>query len=252
MNTLLNSIIKNKTRCVFISPHEDDALLSCGSLIAQLSGKTDLTVVNIFTKAHKSPYTLSARKFLHDSGFTDAQALYEEREREDAEAFSSLTVKVINLGLEDALFRKKKRETFLGTFIPEIDHVYPTYQWHITKKIASDDPAVATLEKKLEPFKDAKNLIFAPCGIGNHVDHMLARKVSAALFDRYVLYSDFPYNVRLNSFGSALPGGEVYRLDPIMKVKTALIKAYHTQFHGLFTDDTIPNQEEIYYSNTKL
>src|SRR5260221_14357797 len=97
---LLKEIISKKIPCVFVSPHFDDAVLSCGTLLTKLSGKTDITVINVFTKAHGKPYTLSARKNLIDSGkYSDADKLFGDREQEDKKALSKLSVKISNLGL---------------------------------------------------------------------------------------------------------------------------------------------------------
>ena len=251
-NELVQKIIAKNLHCIFISPHFDDAILSCGSLIAQLNGKVDITVINVFTKAHGNPYTLSAKKFLMDSKYTDAEKLYEDRKREDAKAFSSFNVRIINLDLEDALFRQKEKKTFFGRYVAEFDHHYPTYQFHITKAISPDDSSLKRLEKRLETFNTSKYLVFAAYGIGNHADHQIVRLASESVLNRYILYSDFPYNVRMRSFGIGFKKGEEFRLDPDMEKKTRLIKTYETQFAGLFNKSTIPEHQEIYFSNQKL
>ena len=251
-NDLVKKILDKKFHCVFVSPHEDDAILSCGTLLSKLSGKVDVTVVNVFTKAHKKPYTLAARKFLMFTGYANAEELYEARRKEDKEAFSSLSVKITYLDLEDALFRKKEKKSFLGKLIPEFDHYYPTYQLHIVKNIVQTDPAPAALEKHLERFKDKKYLIFAPFGVGNHADHRIARLATEKVFDRYILYSDFPYNTRLHSVGTAFKNGEEFRIESNMELKDPLIKAYKTQFTGLFPNSIIPTHQEVYFSNQKL
>src|SRR5258708_6346967 len=131
-------IIEDKNfKCIFLSPHLDDAVLSCGTLLEQLAGKVDITVVNIFTNAHAKPYTLSAKRFLQLSdSYTDANDLYKERAKEDALLLNNLNIKSVNIGLEDAIFRRKSHKSFLGKFIPEFDHSYPTYRWHVLKGIS--------------------------------------------------------------------------------------------------------------------
>ncbi|HSW88589.1 MAG TPA: PIG-L family deacetylase [Candidatus Saccharimonadales bacterium] len=249
----LQKIIEDKHfRCIVISPHADDAILSCGGLLSKLVGKTDCMVVNVFTKAHAKPYTLSSKVFLKYSHSTDAIELYKERIQEDKEVLAQLSLQSVDLGLEEALFRRKKQRTFLGKLLPEFDHIYPTYQWHILKKITDDDYAVATLKGKLQQFNDKKTLVFAPYGIGNHVDHRIVRKVSEELFDNVVLYSDFPYNVRLNTYGKSKNNGKVYRVTPDIRKKTNLIKGYKTQFQGLFPTGVVPEHDEIYFSNKPL
>lgn len=247
-NQLITEILAKKLRCVFISPHLDDAILSCGGLMLELSRKTELTVINVFTVAHSGPYTLSARKFLQASGdFNNADELYNARIAEDQQALSKLGVNVTNLGFEDALFRTKPKKTLFGKVLPEFNHIYPTYKWHITKSVNKTDPALTDVRKQLKKINQKKTVVFAPYGIGNHVDHQLVNTVSKSLFKKLVLYSDFPYNIRLNDYGSK---NEMYRkieLTPKLEEKTTLIKLYQTQFTGLFPDGEVMGHKEVYF-----
>lgn len=253
MDSFIKTIIANKTTCVFLSPHADDAILSCGTLLTKLIGKTPIVVVNVFTKAHAKPYTLSAKTFMkYSNGYTDAQALYKERIKEDKNVFATLGIKPIYLGIEEALFRRKKKKTFLGKILPEFDHIYPTYRWHIIKNIAKNDPAIGMLETILRKYKKKNTIVFAPYGMGNHVDHRVVRKVAENLFDNLLLYSDFPYNQRFGRYGKPFKNGREYTLNVVLKVKSKLIKGYHTQFNGLFTNGVIPEHKEVYFSKTYL
>lgn len=252
-NSLIERIQSKKLHCIIISPHFDDAVLSCGALMAKLVGNVDITVINVFTKAHRGPYTLSAKVFMKTStGFTDATKLYKERNNEDAKVLSQLGIKSSNLGFEDALFRRKKTKKYLGKYIPEFDHVYPTYRWHINKRIAASDFAFDLLAKKLKKFQNEKYLIFAPYGLGNHADHVLVRRVCEKLFSNLILYSDFPYNQGLKTYGKKLPHGGEYRIKPVMAKKTKLIQGYKTQFYGLFPNKTVNKHAEVYFSNKKI
>lgn len=249
---LVKKIIGKKRQCIFISPHFDDAVLSCGTLLSQLSGKTSITIVNVFTKAHKKPYTLSARMFLRESGMSDATALYDERLAEDKRALSHFNARVINLGLEDAIFRLKKQPGFLARILPEFGHIYPTYQWHVVKAIASQDHAVSELTNALKKFADKNTIVFAPYAIGHHVDHQIVRKVCEKLFTNLILYSDFPYNVRNNTYGTAGKDQERYTLRTNPMRKNKIIEAYKTQLNGLFPEGKIPEHQEVYFVSKKI
>jgi len=247
-NQLITELLAKKLKCVFISPHFDDAVLSCGGLMLELTRKTELTVINVFTSAHIGPYTLSARKFLQASGnYSNADELYKSRIAEDQQALLELGVNVTNLGLEDALFRTKPKKTLFGKILPEFNHVYPTYKWHITKSVNQDDPALTDLSKHLEELNLKEAVIFAPYGIGNHVDHQLVNTVSKNLFKKLVLYSDFPYNVGLDDYGDEIEEYRKIELTPKLKEKTKLIKFYQTQFAGLFPDGEVPGHKEVYF-----
>jgi LmbE family N-acetylglucosaminyl deacetylase len=243
----IQEIISKKKPCVIVSPHFDDSVLSCGTLLTQLSGKTKITVVNVFTQAHKAPYTLSARKFLMESGIKDATKLYGERLKEDSKALSHFKAKIVNLGLEDAIFRVKKTSGFLGKLLPEFSHVYPTYQWHVVKGISSQDHAIADLTTALKKVVTKDAVVLAPYAIGQHVDHQIVRKVCEQLFPDVIFYSDFPYNVRNGTYGEAGKDREKYVLQTNTKQKNALIQIYETQLNGLFPEGTIPAHKEVYF-----
>jgi len=252
-NQLIKEIITKKLKCVFISPHFDDAILSCGGLMLELAGKTEMTVVNVFSKANAGPHTLSARRFLKFSGnHSSAQELYSARELEDKSTLQKLGVKVINLGLEDALFRKKNSKRIFSKVLPELNHVYPTYPLHIIRGVNPNDPAFKQVKNELKMIYEENNTIyFAPYGIGNHADHQVVSSVSRDLFKKLVLYSDFPYNIRLNDYGSDIEGFRKIKLTPNQQEKNELIKMYKTQFTGLFPNGLVPAHNEIYFIRSK-
>ena len=49
-----------------------------------------MTVATLFTEAGGAPYTLSARRYLHQVGARNAQALYQQRRAEDRAALEPL------------------------------------------------------------------------------------------------------------------------------------------------------------------
>lgn len=252
-NQLIKEIITKKLKSVFISPHFDDAILSCGGLMLELAGKTEMTVVNVFSKANAGPHTLSARRFLKFSGnHSSAQELYSARELEDKSALQELGVKVINLGLEDALFRRKDSKSIFGKVLPELNHVYPTYPLHIIRGANPNDPAFKQVKNKLKKlYKENSIIYFSPYGIGNHADHQVVSSVSRDLFKKLVLYSDFPYNIRLNDYGSDMDGFRKIELTPNQLEKIQLIKMYKTQFEGLFPNGEVKEHNEVYFIRNK-
>jgi len=231
-----------------ISPHFDDAALSCGGLLSKLDSKANITVINIFSKAHKGPYTLSAKKFLRVSGnFKDATSLFSARQREDKEALSAVKIKIVNLGLQDSLFRRKSKVSVLGKIFPEIDHNYPTYRWHVLKSSGKNDAAVEELKKKLTRFSKKGTIALVPYGIGNHVDHRIARGVCEELFTNLILYSDFPYNIRTKNYGKAPKNYIKKELSVNLMEKEELLKKYKTQFNGLFSGQKMPAHKEVFF-----
>ena len=224
--------LKNE-KVYVISPHYDDAILSCGMLMHLLKDNKNITVLNLFTKAHNGPYTISARKFLSEAKFENAVTLFKDRKRTDSKALAMVGVKHIDLDLTDALFRRREK-TYLGKYFAEFDHVYPTYKFHLLKKIAGNDKAVLLLTSKLSKIIPKNAIVIAPYAIGNHVDHVIARQVSESLFSNIIYYTDFPYNVRLNSIGRMPDGYSKITLPTEKTIKEPLIRAYTSQVDALF------------------
>jgi len=243
---LLTEIIAQKKHVFIVSPHFDDAALSCGTLLSQLAGKTRVTIINVFTKAHPAPHTLSAKQALKYAGFSDAEKLYEARKKEDQEALLGLGT-IINLDIEEALFRKHKTKNILTKLLPEFSHVYPTYRWHVTGKISQNDYAFAKIAATLQKIIHKDAIVLAPYGLGNHVDHQLVHKVCEKLYSNCIFYSDFPYNVRLGTYGQPNPAQKVYEIHPDVKQKAKMIQLYRTQFLGLFPGGHMPEHKEVFF-----
>ncbi len=195
---LLQRIASEKIPCYFISPHLDDAVFSAGSLIARLSHVTSVTVITVFTE-YSTPLTLSARQFLRQMKSGDPKELFRLRREEDIAACTLLNSRYEHLGFEDALFRKHKKGIF-GTVVPEFNHIYPTYRFHVKRGlIAPADLALAeALRMALFRSVDISKpyLVFAPLATGNHVDHCLVRDVCAKQFKDIVYWNDIPYSKR--------------------------------------------------------
>src|SRR5580692_6950185 len=81
-----------------MSPHLDDAVWSCGALLAYLAPRHRITVVTAFTAASPPPWSLPARRHLRAVGVSDAEALFTERRSEDRQVLARLGVEVVHLG----------------------------------------------------------------------------------------------------------------------------------------------------------
>lgn len=237
--------IKNK-KIFVLSPHYDDAILSCGMLMEKLSKKNELLVINVFTRAHKGPYTMSGKKFLKEAGFSDAALLFADRKKTDKKALAITGIKSIDLEFVDALFRKK-RKTLLGNFIPEFDHIYPTYKYHLLRKVSKKDDVMQKIVKKLSPLIPDDVVIVAPFGIGNHADHIIVRKAAESLGKIIVYYTDFPYNLRLNCYGQKPKGFRREIVEVNLPLKEKMIRSYTSQVNALFKDGIIPEHNEQFF-----
>lgn len=241
--SFISSVINQKKTCLFFSPHFDDAILSCSEIIERLRKKTNVQIINIFTKASPGPYTISAKKFLRDSGrYLSAEKLFSDRSKEDAQIYKSLNIPVTNLGLTDALFRQSSHH-LLEKLIPELIHTYPTYRWHI-HSVNKNDKSINKLKKMLKRFDPDKYIAIVPLGIGNHVDHLITKQSCEKHFKHIYYYADFPYSVReKGKKTTAMKNRIEFKVNK--SKKRNMLQQYQTQFLGLFPENKIPDHSEV-------
>ncbi len=236
---IVQSIINQRKVCYFISPHFDDAILSAGALLTYLSKYTKIVVINVFTKAGEKPYTFSAKTYLKQCGYTDAKKLYTDRESEDAIVFKKIVNKIFNLGFTDALWRRKYMQGFLSKMfgnLPEFQVIYPTYRFHVIRGIIADQDfkTLENIKIRLQKIIDTENgVIFCPFGIGNHIDHILARRACDELFNSNIYWSDFPYNTVSSELIHNLHS---FSFEENREEKKKMIAGYVTQYAAMFKD----------------
>jgi LmbE family N-acetylglucosaminyl deacetylase len=244
-------VLHDGTPAVFVSPHLDDAVLSCAALMRAMVDVAPVTVVTLFSAAGAPPHTRAARTFLRQCGAADAATLFAQRRAEDVAVLDGLGVRHVHLGHPDALFRRRSDPSGLlrraGWVLPELDHRYPTFRFDI------DLGRVSRGDKDLRDrlFEQVAKLargavVFAPLGVGRHVDHLLARSVGERL--RAVLYADFPYTAR-DPAGEEAAAGELqpWAWTADLAAKVPVIAGYRTQVDALFPDGEIPVWPETYY-----
>ncbi|MFP3580784.1 PIG-L family deacetylase [Arthrobacter sp. SIMBA_036] len=243
---------------LFLSPHLDDAVLSCGALMdAQARGR-GIIVATVFSEATPAPHTRAARSFLRQCTMSDAGELFEARKAEDRAVLADMGIQSIHLGEVDALFRRRRKPPLLGSsawdrLLPEFTHRYPSYRFDIAMgRIARGDMAlIRELRNVVSALmsQTQAELLFCPAGVGNHVDHLITRGLGADHRDRLVMYSDFPYDM--------VAGPDQTHIDRMglvpwtwaegLHAKPGRIRQYATQADALFPDGKIPLHPETYY-----
>lgn len=203
--SVINGFVKNYNHIVCFSPHLDDAVFSAGGILAELSKKMPVTVVNVFTSAGDARSTLSAKQFLKQSRARSPEALFKTRLNEDHKSLHLLNANIIDLNFTDALWRKKNSSLFpvrlVGSVLPEFVSLYPTYRYHVIRGIIHNQDAdlvteLARRARNIVP-DPTKVAVFAPVGVGSHVDHTVVRNACKLAFGRNMYYwLDFPYFAR--------------------------------------------------------
>jgi LmbE family N-acetylglucosaminyl deacetylase len=179
---------------LYLAPHLDDAVLSCGGMVAQQAGRGEsVAVVTIFAGSPPLDEPLSAfAQELHDRwqgsapagiDFGDPPAV---RREEDRRALGRISpaIRAIHLPLADAIYRRH----------PASGEALYASEAAIFGPPHPDDPALTALIES--PVPSGSGLIYAPLSAGGHVDHRIVRQaVENWGIDpaRLRWYEDYPY-----------------------------------------------------------
>lgn len=169
---------------LFLSPHLDDAAFSCGGTLLRLTDDPHwrVAVCTIFTSSVPDPQGFALR-CQTDKGIpagVDYMAL-RRTEDESYAAFASAH-STRHWDYREAPHRGYESPADLFAGVRDEDAVW---------QCLSDD--LATLDDELRP-----DLVFAPQGLGNHVDHLQTIRATLAVWpvERVAWYRDTPYAIR--------------------------------------------------------
>ncbi|MBX0327252.1 PIG-L family deacetylase [Oscillochloris sp. ZM17-4] len=221
---------------IYLSPHLDDAALSCGGSIARFvgAGQTVL-VVNICAGSPPAagPFSPFAQRMHRQWGLPPDEAV-RRRTQEDVEALETLGADCLLLGLLDAIYRMPEAyvgdETLFGTVAPD-DTLADSLRGQVAA-LAARYPAA---------------IFYAPLGVGQHVDHQATYEVAVGLAQSglsMAFYEDFPYVAvpgALDRRMAQIGGAEIFLpsvtgIDATLARKISAVEAYASQISTLFGD----------------
>lgn len=171
-------------RWVYLSPHLDDAVLSCGGLLWEQARKNELVIV--WTMCAGDPATESLSEFaqsLHQRWQT-AQDAVVIRRNEDIRACSRLNAAWYHYQLPDCVYRVDPQNG------------RPLYRseaslWGAISPAESN--LIHQIANQLDAFLDKDDQLVAPMALGHHVDHQLAVNAAEHLNRELWYYADYPY-----------------------------------------------------------
>lgn len=233
---------------LFLSPHFDDIPLSCGGIAARLSRMGAHCIgITVFAAPHTEGMSLSAfAQNMHNDWESAAgmtmDAINGVRRREEEAAMRLLGLQHEWLDFQDAPYRRGKGGSYLYTSNDELMGV-PAPEERVT--LAAEIAAtVREISRRAEEQLGARGhvRVFAPLGIGGHVDHQLVFRAARRLGPRFgvLYYEDFPYVTRPNALMSRLQSlglpakSRVTPITDLIGVKIAAIARYKSQLGGLF------------------
>jgi LmbE family N-acetylglucosaminyl deacetylase len=217
---------------IYLSPHLDDAALSCGGAIARHSAAgARVLVVTICTAPPPSegPFSSFAEEQHRQWGLA-ADQVARTRLHEDSLAMEQLGADSLWVGMFDAIYRRPadyvSDATLFGTPAP-------------------DDPLLPSLRDFIRALhgRVPRATLYAPLGVGNHVDHQITYTAArASAGDSIAFYEDFPYVTKPGSLDQRLRALDepfvtsTLDIDATLSRKIGAVAAYASQIATLFGD----------------
>lgn len=226
------------TMHVFLSPHFDDAVYSCGGLIHQLTA-ADKSVKIVTVMAGDIPEQVPDTPLVRElhARWQAGTDPISTRRREDEAAAEVLKAGMRHMDLPDCVYR-----------MSDAGALYPDGDEDIFGPIKEDDPAKTILATTPIPYADCATHIYAPMAIGNHVDHVLVRDwaLTHANTHALTLYADYPYSSQPATITTTLANiADNYQLedqlitlsDANFEAKFAAALCYRSQVSTFWPDE---------------
>jgi LmbE family N-acetylglucosaminyl deacetylase len=228
---------RHSTFDLFLSPHLDDVVFSCGGQIAQLvRAGCRVRVATIFAgdPPPVAADTAHVRELHNRWGLGDDPIA--ARRAEDRAALQLLGASVTHLSFPDCVYRLGRmgaplyplRDSIFGAVAP------------IESDLIED---VVRALKRLRVPRDAT--IYLPLTAGHHVDHQIVRAAGerwAVSRWQVLYYEDYPYAEKPEEVRAALGGdaaqAEWVELDQAaLAAKVAAVACYRSQISTFYADE---------------
>ncbi|HRO23652.1 MAG TPA: PIG-L family deacetylase [Promineifilum sp.] len=233
---------------LYISAHFDDVSLSCGGQIFRHTAVGDTVLVVTLTgeepagESHSDTVRSIHRRWFDSMGETIDQ-IVARRRTEDRAAFDVLRAEVLHLNFLDAIYRAG----------PDGAPLYPGPTDMFGPFNPADAGVIAALAAELVTLPEAGQ-VYLPLGVGNHIDHGVARRAGERVFRDVAYYEDYPYTMAPGALAAVLPlsGRGDWQTETIWLTEAALaakvtsVGAYQSQLSSFFTgpDDILVKLRE--------
>ncbi len=222
---------------LFLSPHYDDAIYSCGGRIAQLTDAGE--TVQILTLMAGIPHLpLPDTPIVQDNHqrWQAGENPVHQRREEDQAAARLVGASVQYAELLDCIYRTADGAALYATEESLWGGVHP------------DDPAIPQL--RAIPLPAGITALYAPLGVGDHVDHLLVRDWALEIVAQkptfpVIFYEEFPYMrdpaavaKAIKQIPVSLAMQTVSLPEDRMQRKIAGMKAYRSQIRSFWENES--------------
>lgn len=177
-------------KTIYLSPHLDDAVFSCGGIISrQVAAGETVEVWSFFTADPPQGALTPFAQLLHHR-WKGAQNPYEIRRKEDIAACTLLSVDWRHFDYLDCIYRK-----YPESGNPLVRNKHDLF----TPSHERETDLINELVERVKEQLPIQDVLVIPLGVGTHIDHLLIREVAELLPNRKIYYPDFPYAGKLQS-----------------------------------------------------
>lgn len=173
--------MKDSYHAIYLSPHLDDVVLSCGGQIAARTQSGEpVLIVTLASGDPEASLSPLAQK-LHAAWRLDNSCAV--RREEDRRACAVLGADYLHVATPDAMYRNHTEtgEPLYATRRDVFGPVHPA------------DGVGTIWEETLQRLPPARHVV-VPLGVGGHVDHGLVRRAAEGVFGKSLhYYEDYPY-----------------------------------------------------------
>ena len=204
-------LLSRPARHLFLSPHYDDIPLSAGATVRLLAdhGLTPETLVVFGSEPDRARPLSAFAEAMHEQWGLTANEVIASRQAEEAAAAALLGAQTRVLPFRDAIYR--------GDFYLSDEDLFGS---PATEEAALAAAIAASLDLADSP--DATVRIYAPLGVGKHVDHQIVHLAGQELASRgwdVWFYEDIPYALRPMALDTRLAEiGAATRLEPVAHI----------------------------------
>lgn len=227
--------MSNVPDVLVLSPHLDDAVLSCGGGIAsRVRAGEHIQVITVFAADEPTSNLSPLARELH-AVFNLDHGIAATRRDEDAAAMQTLGCAYAQWDEVEAIYRRHP-----VTAAP----LYPDLPSLFGSAAPGDEDMLDRLCRRFADFPKSPRIL-VPLGIGGQVDHCLIRQAAETCMepDRLTYYEDYPYAGRPLSLWRVLRWRCGWRAcrEPFdkdtLEIKLSAIACYASQITPLFAGE---------------
>lgn len=242
---------------LFLSPHLDDVILSCGMYIHKLiQSNSKVIIATVFSGSIQPQYLSPLARWFHSACKLGNNAMTVRR-LEDKNVCKFIKADSIHLNLQECLYRKNANGSH--RYLRESN----IYNANLNKEKDTINKINLILKNKFKLNNFEK--IYIPLGIGRHIDHLILREAVETLCTKGDInirkvnyYEDIPYacNNRDVNWKIKLTKGLNYHSYNIneeeFNIYIKAISLYKSQVHMLWYNNTeMRRQLKNYFINNK-